>query len=143
MKALTLLEKVVEGGPSVVKSFRVTNLKALLAHDDSQGGTDVKGDKAELLERLMALASVKHEATATCLDSSARSQAQSVTQTPTPALLAPSALPGIIPAALESTTAPISGQLALGCGNNVTYNSKAVAMSVHVPYPYKSRYMYL
>jgi hypothetical protein len=43
----------------VVKSFRVTDLKALLAHDESQGGTDVKGNKAELLERVMSLASVK------------------------------------------------------------------------------------
>jgi hypothetical protein len=33
-KALTLLEKVAKGGPCVVKSFRVTDLKALLAHDD-------------------------------------------------------------------------------------------------------------
>jgi hypothetical protein len=36
-KALTLIEKVVEGGPSVVKSFSVTDLKALLAHDDPLG----------------------------------------------------------------------------------------------------------
>jgi hypothetical protein len=92
----------------VIKSFRVTDLKALLAHDESQGGTDVKGNKAELLERVMALASVKL-AVATYLDSSARSQAQPVTQTPTPALPAPSALPWILSAAVESTTAPISG----------------------------------
>jgi hypothetical protein len=118
-KALSLIEKVVKGGPSVVKSFRVTELKALLPRDESQGGTDVKGNKAELLERAMALASVKLEV-ATYFDSSARSQAQPVTQTPTPALPAPSGLPGILSAALESTTAPISGLLALGCGSNIT-----------------------
>jgi hypothetical protein len=74
-KALTLLEKVVEGGPFVVKSFRVTDFKALLAHEDPEGGIDVKGNKAHVLERVMALASVK-SAVATYLDSSsARSQA--------------------------------------------------------------------
>jgi hypothetical protein len=107
-KALTLLEKVAEGGPHVVKAPRVTDLKALLAHDDLQGGTDVKGNKVELLMRVMALASVK-SAVATYLDSlSARSQAQPVTQTPTPALPAPSALPDILMAALESAAAPTS-----------------------------------
>ena len=92
----------------MVKSFRVTDLKALLAHDESQGGTDVKGNKAELRERVMALASVKL-AVATYLDSSARSQAQPVTQTPTPAFPAPSALLGILQAALERTAALTSG----------------------------------
>jgi hypothetical protein len=73
-----LLEKVVEGGPFVVKAFRVTDLKALLlAHEDPQRGIDVKGDKAEVLERVMALANVNKSAAATDLDSSsARSQAQ-------------------------------------------------------------------
>jgi hypothetical protein len=108
-KALTLLEKVAKGGPSVVKSLRVTDLKALLAHSDLQGGTDVKVGKAELLERVMALVSVK-STVATYLDSSsARSQAQPVTQTPTPAFPAPSALHGILQAALESSAAPTSG----------------------------------
>jgi hypothetical protein len=45
-KALTLLEKVTEGGPRVVKSLRVTDLKTLLAHDDLQGGNDVNENKA-------------------------------------------------------------------------------------------------
>jgi hypothetical protein len=43
-KALTLIEKVVERGPSMVKSFCVTDLKALLAHDDPQRSIDVMGD---------------------------------------------------------------------------------------------------
>jgi hypothetical protein len=67
-----LLEKVVDGGPSVVKSFRVTDWKAQQAHDESQKGTHFKGNKAELLERVMALASVIKSAVATYLDSSAR-----------------------------------------------------------------------
>jgi hypothetical protein len=93
----------------VVKSFRVTDFKALLAHEDPEGGIDVKGNKAQVLERVIALASVK-SAVATYLDSSsARSQAQHVTQTPNPALPAPSALNYILPAALEGTTAPTSG----------------------------------
>jgi hypothetical protein len=68
-KAPTLLEKIFEGGPSLVNSFHVTDLKALLAHDDPRGG--VEGNKAELLERVMALGSVKL-AVATDPDSSTR-----------------------------------------------------------------------
>jgi hypothetical protein len=103
------LEKVTKGGPSLVKSFRVTVLKALLEHDDPQGGTEVKGNKTQLLERVMALVSVKL-AIATYPDSSpAISQALPVTQTPTPALRAPTTLPNILLGTLEGTAAPTSG----------------------------------
>jgi hypothetical protein len=85
------------------------DMKALLAHDDPQGSTYVKGNNAELFERVMTLASVK-SAVATYLGSSpTKSQAQPVTQTLTPALPAPSALHGILPAAFESTAALIRG----------------------------------
>jgi hypothetical protein len=68
----------------------------------------VKGDNAELLDRVLALASVK-SAKAAYLDSSSKSQAEVVTQALTPVLSVPTTLYGILPGVFEDTVAPISG----------------------------------
>jgi hypothetical protein len=118
----------------LVKSFRTTDLKALLEHDDPQGGTEVKGNKAQLLERVMALVSVKL-AIATYPDSSpARSQALPVTQTLTPALRAPTTLPISSWVHWRVPRPQPVGSFRYGVTTtNVIDISKVVAMSVHIP----------